>query len=105
MSVDVQNIDEILESYAGGSRQRSRAASADIQHIDEDKIDIAELEMKEQSLFANAKSVSFLDPSVIRWVHKHKNPMLPAQSNQFVPPSKALQLKSIFNGLDFDNSG
>jgi len=49
-------------------------------------------------------SVSFLDPYTIAWMNKRRPGKIGSQA-ALVTPSKALQLKSIFQGLDFDGSG
>lgn len=48
--------------------------------------------------------VSFLDPDTIRWMNARR-PLNASAIPGHVLPSLALQLKEMFNSLDFDNSG
>jgi hypothetical protein len=49
------------------------------------------------------QTVSFLTPEAISWMNKRR----PNASNmkKHVNPSRVLQLRAVFNGLDFDGSG
>lgn len=49
------------------------------------------------------KSVSFLSSDTVRWMNKRQPTNKSAISH--VLPSRALQLREIFRGLDYDNSG
>lgn len=50
------------------------------------------------------KSITFLNGDAIRWMNKRKPSARNSQTN-FVTPSRAIQLRAIFRGLDFDDSG
>lgn len=49
------------------------------------------------------KAVSFLSGDTLRWMSKHRKKN--GTTFNIVAPSRALQIRSIFRGLDFDNSG
>lgn len=53
---------------------------------------------------ALSRSISFLSPDAIRWMNKRK-PSASHSTTAHVTPSRALELRQIFKGLDFDNSG
>ena len=48
-------------------------------------------------------AVSFLDPRTIAWLNKRRPKA--SHSTPLVTPTRARQLKTIFDGLDFDRSG
>eukprot|EP01039_Chlorochromonas_danica_P000954 gene954-1036_t len=50
-------------------------------------------------------SISFLSPNAIRWINKRQPAMAGQAARARVMPARALQLREIFQGLDFDNSG
>jgi hypothetical protein len=50
------------------------------------------------------KGVSFLSPDAVRWINK-RQPEITMRKHAKVLPVRALQLKEIFKGLDFDGSG
>ena len=52
--------------------------------------------------FLNCKS--YLSADAIRWMNKRR-PGAGTSSTMHILPSRALQLRQIFKGLDFDNSG
>lgn len=73
--------------------------------IEEPKLDKATLKiLKEQEQESLNKSVSFLSPEAIKWMNKRK-PSARHSTTAHILPSRAIQLKEIFKGLDFDGSG
>eukprot|EP01031_Cornospumella_fuschlensis_P043469 gene43469-53146_t len=53
-----------------------------------------------------APAVSFLSAEAVKWINKRQPPASNATAARArVLPAKALQLREIFMGLDFDNSG
>lgn len=74
--------------------------------LDEDSLGRATDEMIYEHAEAVKKCPSFLSADAIRWMNKRR----PCASNssgakQHVAPSRILQLRAIFRGLDFDGSG
>jgi hypothetical protein len=61
-------------------------------------------EQKAQEMALLSKNVSLLDTNAIRWMNKRK-PRISQSVVTHIPPARALELRSIFKGLDFDNSG
>lgn len=55
-------------------------------------------------LEALTKSVSFLSADAIRWMNKRR-PTAAHANTAHVAPARALELRQIFKGLDFDHSG
>lgn len=51
-----------------------------------------------------SRNVSFLSADTVRWMNKRK-PNAKNSLRAFVMPARALQLREIFRGLDFDRSG
>jgi len=49
--------------------------------------------------------MSFLDPNTIAWMNKRRPGAASGRSKALITPSRALQLRTIFRGLDFDGSG
>jgi len=52
-----------------------------------------------------ANLVSFLTPEAFSWMNKRRPNAKNSSAKEYIPPSKALMLKQIFRGLDFDGSG
>lgn len=52
-----------------------------------------------------ANFVSFLTPEAFGWMNKRRPNAKSSAAKEHIPPSKALMLKQIFRGLDFDGSG
>lgn len=52
----------------------------------------------------SSKAVSFLSGDALRWMNKRR-PEASNAAGQVIAPSRALQLRAIFRGLDFDSSG
>jgi hypothetical protein len=58
-------------------------------------------EMKEEPL-----KMSYLDPNTIAWMNKRRpGAGAGGRAQALITPSRALQLRQIFKGLDFDGSG
>lgn len=62
------------------------------------------VEMKRQEEIMNKRAFSYMSGDQIRWMSKRK-PSASSAAKGFVPPSRVLQLRAIFKGLDFDGSG
>jgi hypothetical protein len=64
-------------------------------------------EVSEEPVAANAisnsKSVSFLPPTTLRWLNKRRPP--DEHSAKVMSASRAIQLRNVFNSLDFDGGG
>ena len=71
--------------------------------VDTKSLIVEEME-KEQADKMNKRAFSFLSGEQIRWMAKRKSSASFA-AKPFVPPSRVLQLRSIFKGLDIDGSG
>ncbi len=52
----------------------------------------------------NRRAFTYLSADAVRWIQKHK-PSASSSAKNFIPPSRVLQLRAIFRGLDFDGSG
>ena len=61
-------------------------------------------ELRQQEAIMNKRAFSFLSGSQIRWMGKHK-PNASGSAKTYIAPTRVLQLRSIFKGLDFDGSG
>ena len=88
-------------------RKQREIKRQQLMQVDEDNMQQSELETIDSKFnadIAQTKSVSYLDPGTIRWIQKHRSKKANAFS-AFVQPSRAIQLRAIFKGLDFDNSG
>ena len=70
----------------------------------EDDSTAAEEELAEQADVMNRRAFSFMSGEQIRWMSKRK-PSGKTAIKPFVPPSRVIQLRSIFKGLDIDGSG
>lgn len=69
-----------------------------------EKDDIHGIDISSKLKLSN--TVSFLKPDAIAWMNKRKpNTIVDKSYHSTVTPSKALQLLSMFRGLDIDNSG
>ena len=74
-----------------------------MQTDDEDR-SLSLAEIREQEAVMSKRAYSGLSGSQIRWMAKRK-PSASTSTKSFIPPSRVLQLRSIFKGLDFDGSG
>lgn len=63
-----------------------------------------QVEIQKQEEMMNRRAFSFLSGSQVRWMSKRK-PNASNSAKTYIPPSRVLQLRSIFKGLDFDGSG
>lgn len=70
--------------------------------VNEKEIDEAELAAKEHALVS--KGVTYLEPNAIRWMNKRRANSGNSAPTTHIPPARALQLRAIFKGLDFDQS-
>ena len=61
-------------------------------------------EIKRHEEQQNRRAFSFLSADAVRWIQMHK-PAASSGTKNFIPPSRVLQLRAIFRGLDFDGSG
>jgi len=73
---------------------------------DEDSLghELTDEEIKRHEEQQNRRAFSFLSADAVRWIQKHK-PTASSGTKNFIPPSRVLQLRAIFRGLDFDGSG
>jgi hypothetical protein len=71
---------------------------------DDEDLSLSQAELREQEAVMSKRAYSGLSGSQIRWMAKRK-PSASTSAKSFIPPSRVLQLHSIFKGLDFDGSG
>jgi Ca2+-binding EF-hand superfamily protein len=73
---------------------------------DEDSIlgIMTEEELKAHEEKQNRRAFSYLSADAVRWMQKRR-PAADSSAKNFIPPSRVLQLRAIFRGLDFDGSG
>jgi len=87
------------------SRTLSSRGIQDKDFADEDSMKgMSALELQKQEELSNRKAFTFLSGDAVRWMNKRR-PKASSSSSGFIAPSRVLQLRAIFRGLDFDNSG
>jgi len=84
----------------------SYSARTDFDLHDEDSLghEMSAEEIRRHEDQQNRRAFSFLSADAVRWIQKHK-PAASSGTKNFIPPSRVLQLRAIFRGLDFDGSG